>query len=133
VRVAFSPDSQLLASGGDDSNVKLWRVDTGALVRTLSNGSRHVDAVGFSPDGKYLASGGHDKALLGELVQNFFGTNAAGGKGESIRLWRVSDGALLQKLSEHSNDVLSIQFSPDGKWMASASEDKTAILWRLGQ
>jgi WD40 repeat protein len=38
----------------------------------------------------------------------------------------------LQALDAHENDVHGVGFSPDGKWMASASEDRSAILWRIG-
>ncbi|HEY0566000.1 MAG TPA: WD40 repeat domain-containing protein [Terriglobales bacterium] len=131
VRIAFSPDGSVLATGGDDSRVSLWQVSSGALIRSLDTSPRHVDAVAFSPDGKYLASGGHDKGLLGELVQNILGEKHAGGRGESTRIWRVSDGALLQTLAAHDNDVLSLAFSPDGDYLASASEDHTAIVWRI--
>jgi WD40 repeat protein len=65
-------------------------------------------------------------------LQNFFGRKAAGGRGETIHIWRTEDGALEHALAGHDNDVHGIQFSPDGKWLASASEDGTAVLWRIG-
>jgi len=53
--VRFSPDGTLLASGGADGNVKIWRVSDGALLKTLVLGSEltpNVFTVAFSPDGQ---------------------------------------------------------------------------------
>ena len=53
--VAFSPDGQYLASGGIDSAMKLWRVETGECTRTMEGHRYGVYSVAFSPDGQYLA------------------------------------------------------------------------------
>jgi WD40 repeat protein len=108
--VSFSPDGSLLASGGDDKTIKLWRVSDGALVRTLKGHTDRVRSVSFSPDGSLLASGSKD------------GT---------IKLWRVSDGALVRTLTGHTDEVWSVSFSPDGSLLASGSDDKTIKLWRV--
>ena len=53
--MAISPDGTRLASGGDDSTVRIWRVADGRQLATLTGGSDHVYAVAYSPDGQRLA------------------------------------------------------------------------------
>jgi WD40 repeat protein len=125
VGLAFSPAGDLIASGSDDSSVKLWRVSDGRLLKTLTGGTDHVYTVAFSPDGQWLASGGR------EPVWDHFVANLGGSPGTTVRLWRVRDGALQQRLGEHENDVRSVAFSADGRWLVTSSEDKTAKLWQL--
>ena len=67
-----------------------------------------VRSVAFSPNGQRLASACQDR---------------------KVRLWNVSDGALLQTLSGHRFEVWSVAFSPDGRVLASGGADKTVRLW----
>ena len=128
--IDFSPDGQLLASASDDKLIRLWRVSDGRPIRSLA-GSDHVYAVAFSRDGQWLASGGRARGNLATLWQQFFGNRLLGGNGKTARLWRVSDGALQQELSGHSDDVWAVALSPDGKWLATAGLDKVVKVWTL--
>ncbi|MCG3212573.1 MAG: hypothetical protein FOGNACKC_06243 [Anaerolineae bacterium] len=123
--VAFSPDGDTLASGGDDHTVRLWSASRGQQLQTLRGHTAPVQAVAFSPDGALLASGGGDNVVC---------------------LWQVAEGRQLRTLRGHSNSsagmfdllftdtmagVRDLAFSPDGTVLASAGSDGTVRLWRI--
>jgi WD40 repeat protein len=61
--VAFSRDSQMLASGSYDGTIKLWDAKTGSVLQTLEGHSDWVRSVAFSHDSQMVASGSNDKTI----------------------------------------------------------------------
>jgi WD40 repeat protein/energy-coupling factor transporter ATP-binding protein EcfA2 len=108
--VAFSPDGKKLASPGEDG-IRLWNVSTGQPIGQPLGGiqNKALNSIAFSPDGK---------------------TVAASGEGTLI-LWDATTGRPIgQPMDTHTNQKLSIAFSPEGKLLvASDSEDGTVFLW----
>jgi WD40 repeat protein len=49
-----------------------------------------------------------------------------------VRLWDVTTLQQIQQLRGHGSEVISVNFSGDGKTIASGSKDKTARLWSVG-
>jgi RNA polymerase sigma factor (sigma-70 family) len=116
--VAFSPDGKRLATAGWDKLVRLWDVPSGKELMTLTGHTAQVLAVAFSPDGRTLASA---SGRWGDF-------NYSPGPGEVI-LWDVATGKIVAKLGGHTDRIFSIAFSPDGNTLATASWDKTVVLW----
>src|SRR5688572_4529282 len=129
VDVAFSHSGNLLASTSDDKTIRIWNLDEQKLVR-LMKVAEHVQAVAFSPDDKRLLTGGRDKPMIGEFLQTIFGDSKFN-PGVSSRLWDIGTGALLQTFTQHGNDVMDVAYSHNGKWLATASADKTVALWQI--
>jgi len=110
--LAFSPDGNVLASGGY-REVKLWRRPKDVEKFNLPSIARQaVLAVAVSPDGKWLATGSDDG---------------------SIRLWNPATGKSVRKLSGHRRAVNGLNFSPDNSKLVSGSADKTIRVWDVAK
>jgi WD40 repeat protein len=44
-------------------------------------------------------------------------------------MWDVQTGQELRRFSGHADDVRYVTFSPDGKYILTASQDSTVYLW----
>lgn len=130
VAVTYSHDGKMIASTADDCTVRLWNANDGTPIKILEKVPEHVQGVAFSPDNRRIVAGGRDKTTFGELLQNFIGESEFN-HGVSFRLFDIESGKIIQTFSEHTNDANDVVFSPDGKFIASASADHTVHLWKL--
>jgi RNA polymerase sigma factor (sigma-70 family) len=111
-KVAFAPDSKLLATAESGGGLRLWDLATSKELRRFESGKaedRLVYSVAFAPDGKTLAS--------------------AEGPAQTVKLWDVATGKELKALEGHTERVIDVAFSPDGKTLASAGGDGQVKLW----
>ncbi len=110
--LAFSPDSQVLAAGTLGEVLLYALADTSAKPASLAvEKGIHVQAVAYSPDGKYLAAGGDNNIIY---------------------VWSMIDPKSAPViLKGHSGPIRDLVFLPFSATLASASEDKTILLWDL--
>jgi WD40 repeat protein len=149
--MVLSPDGRLIASGGEDSPIRIWDSATGAELKILRGHTDEVCALTFSPDGKRIVSGSMDKTIRvwnvssGEELMTLRGNDAtvsavtfspdgkqiasASWDDNTIRIWDAQTGAELRVLCGHEWAVLSVSFSPDGRWIASSGYDGYIKLW----
>lgn len=146
----FLPGSGLLASGGDDATVHVWRVKTGDLVEVLRCGlSENVYSLAVATKGDVLAAGlAGGKVRVWDLHTKESRTIETGdehtftvafspdgkwlvsaGTGRRVRIWNVSTGELKDTLPQHAAYVRALAFSQDGSHLASGSDDGQIRLW----
>lgn len=106
--VSFSPDGQLIATGGYDKTVAILDL-SGKLKTRLKGHKAWISSISFSPDGKLIATSGAD---------------------HTAKLWKLS-GKLLATLKGHKDVVYRVSFSPDGQMIATGAWDGTIRLWDL--
>jgi WD40 repeat protein len=125
--VAYSPDGRWLASGGGDAQLLLWDTSSWQPV-SFTNHARTVRSVAFSSDGRYLGDGSWDgTAVIWPISNTLVPTISIGPISFTAQslLWI---GAPIT-LTGHTGPINAIQFSPDGKTLATASDDRTVRLW----
>lgn len=119
--VAFSPDGRMLASTGADKLLKLWGVEGGTQLNTLSDQATYGSAV-FNPDGTRLVVASSEGRSSGDVIHVW---DLSSGKLSTIIRNRTSSETIYSKA------VTAIAFSPDGTLLATGRTDKEVRLWRF--
>jgi len=105
-RVAFSPDSRLVAVIRQEDSFHIWELASRTERFKLS--AHAPIGLAFSPDGRGLATAGKDGA---------------------IRLWDQDSGSEVGLLQGHRGNVNCLVFAPDGKRLFSGADDTTVVAW----
>jgi WD40 repeat protein len=108
--LAVTADGNTLVTGGADSAVLVWQLDTPAEPPERLAAPGPVLALALSPDGRRLVT-------VGEA-------------GDSARLWDLDDPASQPRaLGGHSATITGLAMSADGQFVATASRDGTVQVW----
>jgi len=134
--VAFSPDGKQALSGGDSVVIQLWDVATGREVRRFEGHTNRVTGMAFSPDGTFVSpaartrpsasgtrppprrSGASRGTGNGSLLRGVSPDGRrilSGSNDRTVRLWDVETGKELRVFEGHTDHVVSVAFSPDGR------------------
>lgn len=100
---------QMICSGGDDNNVKVWDRRKRGEALTFDSGVQ-VLAVAFNENADQVISGGIDN---------------------DIKVWDVRKNALLYKMKGHNDCPTGLSLSPDGAYIASNAMDNTVRIWDI--
>ena len=154
VSAAFSPDGKRIVTASHDKTARLWDAVTGKPIgEPLKGHAGRVLSAAFSPDGKRIVTASDDKTArlwdaddrqarsasrskaMTRLCRTLTARRSAPTASASsprLRtrrrdLWDAETGKPIgEPLKGHEGSVTRAAFSPDGKRIVTASDDKTA-------
>lgn len=107
--IDITSDSQMVASGSADKNIKLWSTHFGNCHKSLRAHEESIMQVRFLPGTHYLASVGRDRDL---------------------KLWDCDSYELITTLHGHGSEVLALALSQDAAFIVTAGGDKQIRIWK---
>src|SRR5262249_11829680 len=107
---------------------RVWDAATGKPLRVLKGHGSRIGSVAYSPDGQRIITGGGAVRVSpnGEDVDFTVGDDNA------AKVWDATESREMYTLKANDAPVQSVDFSPNGKLIASGSLDGAARIWDLG-
>jgi len=148
--LAVSQDVSLLAAAGLLGNLWLWDVAEGALLHQIRCGHGPVWSLAFSEDSRGIGAACEDGHVVfynvctgtctSRILLDSEGAVAcisfskidgiiAAAKGRFAELRDLHRRRLVQRFRGHWDTINCVRFSPDERWLATASDDNTARVW----
>jgi len=147
--VRFSPDGLMIATGGYGTKAILWSTTTGERIREFDVGPEEGGLTPvFSPDGKILAVGHRNSTTrlfdvasgrllhtLGERMTQGLSFDPTGKSlvvtyvNGNLGLWDVQTGQLKHKISSRSDELYTVDWSPDGRLLVTAGHFSQVTFW----
>lgn len=150
--IAIALNGERLAVAADDGQIRLYDSKLKHL-KDMENRGVAAHDLRFSADGKALLGGGWFRLLTWDIDSARASSRAAEHNGlltsvdssndnrwiatvgrhtdSAIRIWRRDDYQIVRRLAAHDLCGAMIRFSPDGRFLASASDDESIALFDL--
>lgn len=150
--LCFGTSNTVLATGGEDCKVNIWRVGNVSNIWTLGKNKSPIDCLCFDVEEKNVVSGSRSGAIkvfdlnAGELARSLTGHPSgvtsiqyhqygefvvSGSVDCTMKVWDLRKKTCIQTYNGHTKEITAVRFSPDGKWVASASKDGQVLFWDL--
>ncbi|MBX2947626.1 MAG: High-affnity carbon uptake protein Hat/HatR [Cyclobacteriaceae bacterium] len=113
--ISISPDSKNLVGASWTGQLVLVNLETNAIETLVSYEASQILSVNYSPDGKMVAYGTFEKNEKRGLV----------------KLYNIGQRKEERQFTGHKAGVYDVEFSPDGKLLASAGSDRLLQMWVL--
>jgi WD40 repeat protein len=146
--VGFSQGGDLLASGGWEGRVILWRLPGGEPIYRWQAHQDSVNGVVFTDNDRHVVTAGYDgwlaewttggAALRRVMTPAPITCMAASTRGDrlitghndgSVRIWRMHDLSLLEERRLHRGNVKAVAVEATGGHYASSGTDGAVYLW----
>jgi WD40 repeat protein/serine/threonine protein kinase len=127
---AFAPPARQgeketrIVTASQDGTVMVWSIATQRPGPPFQGHAGPVYAARFSPDGRFVASAGYDKRVLLWRPEDVKPFNY-----EILRSDREPPTPIFESLEGHTAAISSLEFSPNGKFLASGGHDNTVCVW----
>ena len=150
--VAISLDANLIASAGQDGEIRVWNIAEQKCVADIEAHQDEVRGVVLTTDSKFLISGSRDGSVqvwnisTGQSVRKFGerimtltkialnpqGRTVAVGDGSgTVILWDVLGNSVVDRLTSQNGGVSAIRFSRDGRHLAVGGNDGSVMIWSV--
>ena len=133
--LAYSPEDGVIVSGSADNTVRTWRVTLAGNGSETSVGRNALEMTGAlvrEYNGHQGAVYGVDAGLVLLGPRNNPVTMIASGSADAtVIIWSLRSGNRYETFDEPTDAVYTVQFSPNGEFVAAGGRDGKVRLWDL--